>query len=121
MNALIGAAVTVVLVFIPFSSILGGAVAGYLQGGDLRDGLTVGAIAGVFAAVPMVVFVVGVGSLVSLGLMGLGAHRPLAIGVAILAFVLVFSLLYLIGLSMVGGAFGAAVSRDTDLVPSADA
>lgn len=37
-NALIGAIVSVVLGFIPFSPVLGGGIAGYLEGGDSRDG-----------------------------------------------------------------------------------
>jgi hypothetical protein len=48
-NALIGAVVTVVLPFVPFSPLLGGAVAGYLQE---RDGFRVGAPSGAIAAVP---------------------------------------------------------------------
>lgn len=53
-NAVIGGVVAVVLFFIPFSPVLGGGVAGYLQG---RDGLRVGALAGALASIPAVVLV----------------------------------------------------------------
>lgn len=57
-NALIGAVVSVLLGMIPFSPVLGGGVAGYLEGGDSRTGIRVGAIAGVIAAVPLTLFVI---------------------------------------------------------------
>lgn len=53
-NALIGAAVSIVLSFVPFSPVIGGAVAGYLEG---ADGTRVGAYAGFLAAVPFAVIV----------------------------------------------------------------
>lgn len=52
-NAIIGAVAGIVLSFIPLSSLLGGAVAGYLQGGEKADGLRVGVIAGVIMLVPL--------------------------------------------------------------------
>jgi ABC-type sugar transport system permease subunit len=97
-NALIGAVVSVVLSFIPFSPVIGGAVAGYLEG---EDGVKVGGISGALAAIPMIlVFVVGVsifaivpegsamGFLVIVGLVGL------------------IALLYTVLLSALGGFVG---------------
>lgn len=121
MNALIGAAVTIVLAFIPFSSVLGGAVAGYLHGGALRDGVRVGALSGLFATVPMLVLFFFVGTIFTFGMMGMGGPRALAIGGAFVVFVFLFSVIYLIGLSALGGAVGAAVQGDPDIDPNARA
>ncbi|MDZ7702613.1 MAG: DUF5518 domain-containing protein [Halobacteriales archaeon] len=120
LNALIGAAVTIVLTFIPFSSVLGGAVAGYLEGGELGDGVRVGALSGLLATAPFLLLFFFVGSILSFGLMGMGGGRMLAAGGAFVLLVLVFSLLYLVGLSALGGAVGAAVKGNPDLDPAAD-
>ncbi|QSX01088.1 DUF5518 domain-containing protein [Haloterrigena alkaliphila] len=53
-NALIGRVAGIILSFIPFSTILGGAIAGYLEGGEPNNGLKVGAIAGVIMLIPFV-------------------------------------------------------------------
>ena len=50
-DALIGGVVSIVLSFTALSPILGGAVAGYLQGGDRGAEIRVGAYAGLVAAV----------------------------------------------------------------------
>ena len=119
-NALIGAAVTIVLTFIPFSSVLGGGVAGYLEGGEFRDGVRVGTLAGLFAAVPVLILFFFVGSIISFGLMGMGGGRMLAAGGAFAVFAFLFVLIYLIGLSALGGGVGAVVKGDADVDPAAD-
>jgi hypothetical protein len=54
LNALLGALVTATTaLFVPFSPVLGGAAAGYLQGGETSDGLKIGAISGLIALVPL--------------------------------------------------------------------
>ena len=119
-NALIGAVVAVVLTFIPLSPMLGGLVAGYLEGGDRSDGIRVGAIAGVIAFLPLV----GVGVL----LFGFGAFFllggfPGAVGGVVVVFLVLFGLvvvgLYTVGLSALGGWLGNYVLTDTDLGRSA--
>lgn len=52
-SALIGAVIGVVFFFIPFSPILGGAIAGYLEGGTTNDGMRVGAFAGLIMLIPI--------------------------------------------------------------------
>ena len=121
LNALIGAAVTVVLTFIPFSSVLGGAVAGYLQGGEVGEGVRVGALSGAFAAVPMLVLVFFLGSVLSLGMMGAAGPRMVFAGGLVLVFGVLFALLYVVGLSAVGGAVGAAVKGNPAIDPEAEA
>jgi hypothetical protein len=114
-NAGIGLVASIVLSFLPFSPLLGGAVAGYLEGGDGRDGLRVGAISGalglVVGAVVLVLFVVGFGVVFS------GAPSPQAglLGSLSLVFFVVGSVVgvvYLLGLSALGGAIGNYVKRN---------
>jgi len=118
-NALVGGIAAVVLSFVPFSPVLGGAVAGYLQGGTRNDGLWVGVYAGVVAGIPIVLG--GVGFLLLWGFMLLGYGTPGAGGG--LAVFLVFALgglvvgaLYTVGLSALGGWLGNYVRYDTDLL-----
>lgn len=106
LNGAIGAIVGVVLFFLPFSTVLGGAVAGYLEGGDLRDGAVVGAVAGVVTLLPLLLVLAVVVSV-------LGFFEPLALPVAILATVLaVFALVYVVGLSVIGGLLGVFLRRE---------
>ena len=53
LNAAIGGVITIGLSFTGFSPLLGGGVAGYLQGESAKVGAKVGAIAGVIAAIPL--------------------------------------------------------------------
>ena len=104
MNALVGAVVAIVAApMLPFAAIVGGAVAGYLQQGDLDVGARVGAFAGGIAAVPAILgvflfggFLLGVGSLSHL------LYTPLF---ALLAVVLV-PVYYLVA-GGIGGAVGS--------------
>lgn len=118
-NALIGAVVGIVLSFVPFSTVLGGAVAGYLEGGDRSDGLRAGALAGVVMLVPLVLFALFFGGIffAAGGMM----MPPNAMGFsgafAIVAFVffLVVGLVYVVGLAALGGWLGNYVKNDTDV------
>jgi uncharacterized membrane protein YbhN (UPF0104 family) len=110
MNALIGATVTVLTAFIPFSPALGGGVAGYLQQGGDREGLRVGALSGLLAAVPimlvfgLICFVLFLGIAVSGEVAG-----PLFV-VGILVVIALFVIGYTVVLSAVGGLVGAALA-----------
>lgn len=114
-NALIGAVVSFVLSFVPFSPVLGGAVAAYLEG---RDGVRVGAISGLVAALPVAAFVF---LLASLFLFGDGLGLFVLIGVVVLV-----AVVYTVALSALGGYLGEylvtrqAERREVDAVrPSA--
>lgn len=101
-HGVIGGVVAVVLSFIPYSTVLGGLVAGYLEGGTLRDGAIVGTIAGLVALIPLMfiaIFVIGVFGL-------FGGIAGAATGVFIVL-VLAIGLVYVIALSVVGGIIGA--------------
>lgn len=111
MNALIGAVVTVVTAFIPFSPVLGGGVAGYLhQGGD-RAGLRVGTLAGLLAAIPLLAIF---GILVLVLFFGIAVSGevagPLFI-VGILVTIALFVVGYTVVLSAVGGLVGAVLAE----------
>lgn len=108
-NGLIGGVIGVVLSFIPLSTVIGGAVAGYLEGGDYVAGAKVGAIAGLVALIPFL-FLIGI-VLIWIPL----ATGPAGVGIAVWAavmFALFFGLVYVIGLSIVGGILGAYVKRE---------
>jgi hypothetical protein len=104
-NAIIGGVVSIVLSFIPLSTVIGGAVSGYLEGGTPEDGLKVGAISGALVFIPFALL--GLFGLALLGVIG----APTAFGVIGL-FVLVFSAIYTIGLSALGGYLGVYVKRE---------
>ncbi|ELY70472.1 hypothetical protein C488_18700 [Natrinema pellirubrum DSM 15624] len=112
LNAVIGAVVGVVLSFIPFSTVLGGLVAGFLEGPDSRQGATVGAIAGAITFLP----IAGMG-LVVFGILGLGLTGGVPLeGFALVSIVIavggLFALFYTVGLSLLGGYLGAYLARE---------
>lgn len=100
-NGVVGAVAGVALFFLPFSTFLGGAVAGYLEGGSARRGALVGAVTAAVTAVPLLVLarlVVWLADFVDV----------LALPVRILtALVVVFLLGYVLLLSVLGGVTGA--------------
>lgn len=103
LNAAIGAVLSVVgAPLLPVAAVFGGAVAGYLQGGDERDGARVGALSGVIATVPVVL-------VLSLALLFLPfvPFEFAAVGVFVLGILLFVSAAYLVGAGAVGGVIGA--------------
>jgi hypothetical protein len=118
-NALVGAVATFVLSWLPLSPVLGGAVAGYLQGPDTSRGLRAGALAGGIAAVPVLLgvaavgtFVLGVPVLAALG----GGTDPLGFGLGVVGILVVLLLIvlvslgYFVALSAAGGYLGSVVA-----------
>jgi hypothetical protein len=114
LNAVIGGIASIVLSFVPFSPVLGGAVAGYLHGGDRGAGVRIGVYAGVVAAIPfalILLFAITVfGVFLSLG-SGSGA-----VLLFFVLFALVAAVVYTVGLSALGGWLGNYVRYDTDLL-----
>lgn len=106
-NALIGAVVTVgTAFFIPVSPVLGGAVAGYLEGSDADNGLKVGALSGAFAMVPLVV-------IVPFGLFVFVFDPIVAVSVFfVIALAVGFLLLYTVGFGAIGGVLGVYLYRE---------
>ncbi len=70
LNAVIGAIATFGLSFTGISPVLGGALAAYLEGGDTGDGLRVGALSGLIAALPLGLLVVAGFALFAFGSTG---------------------------------------------------
>lgn len=109
LNGVIGGVVTAVATAFlgPFSPVVGGGVAGYLEGGETNDGLKVGAFAGLVALVPFLLFL-------PLLLFVVPFVGPRG-GIAFL-FVMVFMLsllgAYIVGFSALGGVLGAYLKRE---------
>lgn len=100
-SVLLGASVGVLLSFIPFSTLLGGAIAGYLAGGEPKDGLRVGALAGAIMCIPIALFSMGLGLYFGF----VTGVAPIAFGFAAI-FLLGISALYTVGLGALGGYLG---------------
>ena len=113
-NAVIGGIASILLGFVPFSPVLGGAVAGYLHGGERGIGVRIGAYAGIIAAIPFALalfFAIAVfGFLLSIGT-GSGAALLFFV-----LFALVAAAVYTVGFSALGGWLGNYVRYDTDLL-----
>jgi hypothetical protein len=110
-SVLLGAAATVALSFLPFAPLLGGGVAAYLREGDRREGIRVGALAGVVASVPVLAVlgvVFGGFSLFSVAA-GVSRAAPIASLFAMVAFLSVllvatlFVLVLVVGQCALGG------------------
>ncbi|WP_302080497.1 DUF5518 domain-containing protein [Salinibaculum rarum] len=117
-NVLIGAAINVFGgPILPFATVIGGAVAGYLHAGSREAGLKVGALAGLVSLVPLLIIGAVLGN-VFLGLFlgGFGVPRAFSgFGVVIIIGIVVSALVYTVVLSAVGGWLGNYVRYDTDI------
>jgi len=110
LNGLIGGVAGVLFSGVPFSTVLGGALAGYLEGGEYADGAKVGAIAGLVAFVPFVLFL---GAL--LLVVPVIPDPTLGLGLWLLgALVVGFAGVYTVGLSVLGGVLGIYVRAEVE-------
>jgi len=115
-NAVLGALVTTVLSgVLPFAPLVGGAVAGYLQGGDRATGLRVGVISGLIAVIPAAVVFTLVFSFVATVLVGVGEVGVPALFGFLFALVAMVVFVLVVGLSAAGGWIGNYVRYETDL------
>lgn len=107
LNALLGATVTVTTAFlVPLSPVLGGIVAGYLEGADAGSGLKVGALSGLLALIPLLI-------VVPLGLLLFVLEPIAAAGVLILVTIAIgFLAVYTVGFGMLGGLLGVYLYRE---------
>lgn len=110
-NALIGAVATVVLTFTLLSPLIGGGVAGYLQRGDEHDGAKVGAASGLLAAIPVFFLVVFIFGFLTVGTMMAGEPGGSILFGTLSFVIVVFVVIYTVGLSLLGGLVGAALAE----------
>jgi len=99
---LVGGIAGTVLSVVPFATVLGGAVAGYLCGGRTADALKTGTVAGIVMTLPFVAIVFFL--LFFLGLAG----APAEFGVVALG-VIGLAAVYTLGSGIVGGILGNAL------------
>ncbi|ELZ96954.1 hypothetical protein C440_04233 [Haloferax mucosum ATCC BAA-1512] len=114
-SAVIGGIVSIVLAPIPFSPVLGGALAGYLTGTDRTRGAKSGGLSGLIVGI--VTAVLTIVGLLFFGLFALGtAPNGFGLGIVGIVIVLLFSLLigglYTVGLGALGGYLGAYLNEE---------
>jgi len=113
-NALVGAVVSVVVSFVPFSSVVGGFVAGYLQRGDRGESTRVGALAGLFTVLPVAVLVLFVVGGLAAGVAEVGATGGALLILSGTLFALLSALAVTVGLSALGGYLAARAEERSD-------
>lgn len=102
-NAGIGGVVTLLTVFLPLSPILGGVLAGYLEG---DSGPSVGALSRLIASIPLT----ALGFFVTTVVLGYGRAGPFPGGVAVVVSLLFLaSTLYAVGLGALGGYLSVSI------------
>ncbi|MFB6254976.1 MAG: DUF5518 domain-containing protein [Halobacteriaceae archaeon] len=107
-NALIGAVISLVASpMLPFATIVGGMVAGYLQGTDLREGGLVGGLSGGIALIPLFFFM-----WLFIGIALIGSVRSLFVFGLIGIFAVLFMALYFIGAGALGGVLGSYIKQE---------
>ena len=104
-SVLAGVAVTLLFSFIPFSTVVGGMAAGYLRGGEERDGAVAGAITGLVAFAPFVLLLYLILAFVAFT----GAPSLFS---AIAFVIIVGAGLYTVGGGALGGYIGTLLSRE---------
>lgn len=125
-NALIGAVVTIVgSGFVPFAAVVGGGVAGYLEGGDREQGVRVGAYAGLIALIPIALFAFLALTVMSFAGLGFGPDTFMpgmfdvtfgaGLSFAFLLLALVIGLVYFVAFSAIGGWLGNYIKYETDI------
>lgn len=123
-NAALGGVVTFLTGnFVPLAPVLGGAVAGYLQGGTRQEGMRVGAYSGLIAFVPLVLLAMAISSLIGVVGIGFGVFGPEIpglgaaglLGFLLLGLFLVMAFAYFVGGGAVGGWLGNYVKYETDV------
>jgi hypothetical protein len=115
LNAAIGAVVTVVFTFTGASPILGGGVAGYLQQESRESGAKVGALSGVLAFLPFLLFLLLFFSVFLGGALAVGLGTPGGLGVTLLFFFVgPLFLLWSVSLGAIGGYLGTYIREDLE-------
>lgn len=111
-NAVAGAVATLVFSFVPFSQVLGGAVAGYLEHGESGKSIQVGAVSGAVGVAPALVILpfVLVGIASGAAAIGESALTVFVAGIVVVA--LLFGTALSAGLGALGGYAGGHIAGD---------
>lgn len=115
--AVLGALVTVFTSFVPFSTLLGGGVAGYLWRRTDGSATKVGAISGLLALLPAAVLVLFVFGGLSAGALAIGEGTGALLAVGLGVFLVVFLAALSAALGGLGGYVGGRLADDTDRRP----
>jgi hypothetical protein len=110
-NAFLGGVTGLVLFFVPFSQILGGGLAGYLERADAAGGAKVGLLAGVFSAAPVALLLVFVLGGLAVGAATAGASSA-ALFVAVTLLAIIFVLVFGGALGALGGYIGTRLTSE---------
>lgn len=111
-SAIPGAVTAVVLSFVPFSPVLGGGAAAYLQRGDRNASLRVGGLSGALAVLPLAVAVAFLLAGLVVGALDAGNTDVAVLGAALIAVSTLFTVLLSAALGAVGGLLGARIAGD---------
>lgn len=111
-NAVLGAVVSAVTSFLPFSPAIGGGVAGYLERDESARSTSVGAISGLLVAAPLLVVLVFVLCGFLAGLTGAGETTIATIVGAAMVFALLVVAVVGAGLGAIGGFAGGKIAED---------
>ncbi|MFC7097151.1 DUF5518 domain-containing protein [Halobaculum marinum] len=109
-HAAIGAVVSLVTFFLPFSPVIGGGVAGYLHGSDRTAGAKVGGLSGLLAAIPGAVLATLIASIFVI--VGPGQRSGLLVAFGVFFVALLIAALYGGALGAVGGFVGAYLHEE---------
>lgn len=120
-NAVVGSVATVVLGFVPFSSVLGGLVAGYLERGGRDAGLEAGALSGLFVSLPAAVVLAFVAGGLVAPVTGAAGAAATALIAAVLVVSLLFAVLITVALGALGGLLGDRLARGPGETGAAEA
>jgi hypothetical protein len=107
LHALLGAVVSVATSIIPFSPLLGGAVAGYLHNNGTDRGTQVGLVSGIIASLPLAAMFFLMFTIMSFGSLTTGEFAGPMFVVTMIGLILLVAAVYILGLSAVGGYIGA--------------
>lgn len=101
----------IVLGFVPFSQALGGAIAGWLHRDGRDANVKVGGLSGLFTGLPITLSVVFVFVGVIDGSLGVADGSVALLFGAVLAFVVVFTLLFVTAVGAIGGWIGGRIAE----------
>ncbi|MFB6139539.1 MAG: DUF5518 domain-containing protein [Halosimplex sp.] len=112
-NALIGAVVMVLLSWIPFATVVGGGIAGYLQQGTRVEGAKVGAVSGLIAAIPVFAVLGLVFGGLGLGALAGGVGVRSLVFLVIMVFALAVTAVLVAATGAIGGYLGVVLQERT--------